>query len=175
MTESNLESTTGYLSLADLAGMNTDAIVTLTSRVPHAGVFRVVGTKVEGKESPGVEGKPPLIRFNYQYEIVSGTLVDKTIDIETVLGKKLTESYTLWPDQLAELLGLLKGRYQIIGLPNAGTHLGGLEGMEPGWLDGIVGHEFDLRVRTYVSKGETRAAFDYLKPVITAPAEEEVA
>lgn len=161
---SDLEAQTGFLSLQELAGMSTDDIQTLTSRVFPAGVYDVEGVSVEGKQGEvRDDGKPPLIRFNYRYKVLGGTPVDKTIDPETLVSRELTESYTLWPDQLKELIGLLKGRYQKVGLQNSNAPLGGVPGQEPGWLDGFVGHQFQLRVRTYVSKGETRVAYDWLE------------
>lgn len=159
-----IEAETGFFSLAQLAQMNTDDVQTLLSRVPNAGIYLVVGKSVAGKQSEPVDGKPPLIRYGYQYEVISATPTDKNVDPETLAGKVMTESYTLWPDQLGELIGLLKGRYQKVGLPNSGMALGGVEGMEPGWLDGIVGHQFYLRVRTAPVKGETRAFYDYMVP-----------
>ncbi len=164
MVNTELESTTGFLSLAELASLNTDDVATLLSRVAQPGIYIVVGKAVKGAQSEA-EGKAPLLRFNYQYEVESAKLVDKKIDPETLVGRVLTESYTLWSNQIQELLGLLKGRYQKIGLPNSGMPLGGVEGMEPGWLDTFVGHRFTLRVRTFISKGETRAAFDWVGPV----------
>lgn len=159
-----LEAQTGFLSLAELASMDTDSVQTLTSRVFPAGVFDVSGVSVEGKQGEARDdGRPPLTRFNYRYKVEGGTAVDKDVDVEQLVGRELTESYTLWPDQMKELLGLLKGRYQKVGLQNSGMPLGGVPGMEPGWLDGFVGHQFQLRVRTYISKGETRQAFDWME------------
>lgn len=161
---SELESETGFLSLAELASLNTDDVTTLLSRVAQPGMYVVLGKSVKGAQSES-EGKAPLLRYGFAYEVESAELVDKKIDSETVVGRTLTESYTLWSNQIQELLGLLKGRYQKVGLPNSGMPLGGVEGAEPGWLDTFVGHRFVLRVRTFISKGESRAAFDWVGPV----------
>lgn len=159
-----IQAETGFISLAELAQMNTDDVSVILSRVPHAGLFRVRCLTVAGKEGDAVEGKPPLLRFNYSYEIIGGQCSDKKIDMEKLLGKKLTESYTLWPADVLEGIGLLKGRYQKVGLPNSGMPIGGVEGMEPGWLDTAVGHEFDIKVSTYAKNGIERASFDWMTP-----------
>lgn len=159
---------TGFFSIADLAGMNTDDIKALTSRIPPAGIFRVRGTAVEGKESDPVEGKAQMYRFNYQYEVLAAKPIDKNTDPESLVGRKLSESFPVFGDQIAEGIGLMKGRNQLVGLPNAGMPMGGVAGKEPGWLDLMVGHEFDIRIRHGVVNGGERAFFDWLKPEAAA-------
>lgn len=160
---SNIENTTSaFLSLADLAAMQTDEIATLTSRLPEAGMFTVRGTGVKASESAGKEeGQPPLFRFGFGFEVLEAQPLDKNKDPESFIGKTLRESYTLWPSDFAEAIGLLKGRYQAIKLANTGA-LGGVEGMDPGWLDNITGHVFRVRIRHFESKSGTRAGFDWL-------------
>lgn len=164
MADSDLAGDSGFISLAMLAQSSTDDVITLLSRTPDAGIYRVKGLSVAGKQGEPVEGKPPLSRFNFKYKILSAKLVDKSIDAERLVDRPLNDSYALWPQDLQAMIGLLKGRYQKIGLPNSGMPLGGVENLPPGWLDGIVGHEFDLKVRTAVVNGETRAYYDYLTP-----------
>jgi len=157
-----LESST-FMSLADMAAMNTDNIAVLTSRLPEAGVYIVKGDAVVGRQSePRSPDEPGLISFNFSAEILQANLLDKTKDGERLVGRKLNENYTLWPDQVSDLIGLLRGRYQLVGLDNTGI-LGGVEGMEPGWLDGMVGHVFQIRVRRYTGKSGEKASFDWLK------------
>lgn len=149
-----------YMSLADLAEMNTDEIAVLMSRLPEAGMFLVQCTGATAGESR-VEGKPPLFRFGFKSEILVAEPLNKELDAEKLVGKNLTESYTLWPDQLAESIGLLKGRYIQVGLTPAGR-MGGVEGAAPGWIDTIVGHKFWIRVRRFTASGTERAGFDWL-------------
>ena len=160
-------------SLADLASFNTDEIEAIESRTPAPGVFRVKGLTVGMKQGEASDdGKPGLIRVSWTMEIIDGKPVDKNQDIEKLIGRKLSQSFTLWPADMVELLGLLKGMYQKVGLPNNGI-LGGLEGQEPGWLDGVVGHEFDVRIRTAIVKsGDKRAFFDWLRPEAASAKEE---
>lgn len=154
----------GFISLQDLAEMNTDEIKVLLSRVATPGVFRVRGKSVAGKQGEvGEDGRPPITRFNFSLEILDGKPADKSVDMETLIGKNINQSYALYPSDLAEGIGLLKGMYQKVGLPYSGMALGGVEGKEPGWLDGIVNHEFDIRVRNAPDKtGQMRAYFDWL-------------
>lgn len=160
---SNIENTTGYLSLADLASMVTDDIQTLTSRVPDAGIFYVIGKEVSATETQSDDpNKPPLFRYNFLADILMAEPLDKSKDPESYVGRTLREGYALWPTDFAQMIGLLKGRYKTVNLDNTG-HLGGVEGSNPGWLDNMVGHKFRIRIRHGKTKsGETAAYFDWL-------------
>lgn len=149
-----------YMSLADLAEMNTDEIAVLMSRLPEAGMFMVQCIESTAKESK-TEGKPPLFRFGFKSEILVAQPLNKEADPEKFVGKNLTESYTLWPETLSESIGLLKGRYIQVGLSPIGR-MGGVEGGAPGWIDTIVGHKFWIRVRRFEANGTERAGFDWL-------------
>lgn len=159
-----VESETGFISLAELASMQTDEIKELTSRIPDAGIFVVKGTEVKATENrdPNDPNRPPLFRINTQMEVLEAKPIAKDKDPESYVGRTLREGFALWPDDFQECIGLLKGRYKTIGLSNTGN-LGGVEGQEPGWLDGIVNHIFRVRVRHATGKdGVERAYFDYL-------------
>lgn len=158
-TES-MESETGFLSLAALAGANTDEITTLTSRVPPAGIWRVVGEAVKLSQGEARDDKPAPFRVGFKYLVLHGTATDPNFDNEKMVDRKLQESFTIWADQIEEGIGLLKGRYMKAGIPNTGT-LGGVEGFEPGWLDNVVGFEFDLRIRHGQRNGDTVAYYDW--------------
>lgn len=164
---SSVQEESGFLSLADLAQADVSDVSVLLSRNPGAGVYRVRCTGVAGKEVPSKEpAKPAHFAFSYNFEVISARLVDKKADPETLVGKKMTQQYRIFqngPNDLAEGIGLLKGNYQKAGLPNSGA-MGGLEGVDPGWVDGAVNHEFDIRVRTYQNNGQEQVAFDWLTP-----------
>lgn len=161
-----IENEVGIFSLADLAAMDTSQVKELTSLVPAAGVYRMRGLEVRGGESQSEDTtKPKLFFFNFVSEVLGAKLIDKTIDPETLVGRRLTDSFTLWPNQFSDMVGLLKGRYKTIGLPNSGSRIGGVEGQEPGWLDGIVAYDYDVKVSHFTDKaGNTRARFTYMKP-----------
>lgn len=152
-----------YMSLAEMASQSTDDVATLTSRTPPGGVFHVKCKSFVGKEGESVDGKPPLHRYNIGYEVLIAKPVDKNLDPEALVGRTFTESYTFWPSDLAGTIGLLKGRFQKVGLPNQG-HMGGVEGGEPGWADGAIEAEFDIQIRTAIKDGEPRAFYDWIKP-----------
>ena len=158
-----IENETGFMSLADLAAYNTDDIAVLTSRLPDEGIFLVRGEEVKAAESEArTPGEPPLFSFTFHLEVLEAAPLDKSKDPESYVGKKMRDRYVLWPSDFSEAIGLLRGRYQLVGLPNTGA-LGGLEGAEPGWLDGVVGHIFRIRVRHWTAKdGSERAQFDWL-------------
>lgn len=158
-----IENEAGFMSLADLAALETDEIETLMSRVPDEGIFIVRGKEVTASEAEAKEeGQPPLFSFRFAMEILEAEPLEKDKDPEKYVGRTLTERYTLWPSDFKEAIGLLKGRYQIIKLPNTGA-LGGVEGSEPGWLDGMVSHTWKVRVRHFKDKNKNiRAGFDWL-------------
>jgi hypothetical protein len=160
-----LEST-GFISLQDLAGMNTDDIKALASRVAAPGIFRVRGLTVNMKQGePSDDGKPGIFNLTYNFEILSAQPTDKSVDPENLVGKKINERFAIFPQDLVEGIGLLKGKYQKVGLPFSGMPMGGLEGAEPGWVDTVVNAEFDVRIRNAPGKdGQLRAFFDWLPP-----------
>lgn len=143
----------GEVSLADLAGMQTDEIKTLDSRLFPAGLFAVRCTSVSlGKRDPkeGINEKtglpfPALFYVEFRYEVMEASPLDKKVDADSLVGRTLVDSITLWPETFDVEIGVMKGNYKRIGLPNEGV-LGGLEGGEPGWLDGAVDHIFPLKV-----------------------------
>lgn len=159
----------------DLATANTDGIAVVLSRLPAIGVYTVKGESVEGKqgEAKEVDGamRPGLISYNFITEVLEARLVDKNIDPITLVGRKLRDNYTLWPTQMDELIGLLKGRYQKVGLPHAGN-MGGVPGAIPGWLDNMVGHIFKIRVYSFMSKGQQKVGFDWIEGVEMAEGED---
>lgn len=152
------------LSLAQLASLDTTEIRAITSLIPPAGVFRMRGLEVKGGQSQPQEGKPPLFFFNFASEVLGAKLVDKSLDPEQMVGRRITDSFTLWPAQFQDMIGLMKGRYKTIGLPNEGPRLGGVEGQEPGWLDQWTNHEYTVKISHYTDKqGNPRARFAYMK------------
>lgn len=165
-----------FLSLFALAEANLDDVKAITTRTYPSGTYVVNGKKVEGSESPPKEeGQAPLIRFAFEHEVLKFTPIDKKVDPESMVGRDLKESYTIWPRDLMENLGLLKGRYQKAGLPNSGMVVGGVPGKEPGWLDTMVNATYVVKVTTRPDKttGEPRNYFDWQK--YTPEGEEEQA
>lgn len=163
-TKDEIENQTGFFSLAELAALDTSEVKAITSLLPAVGIYTVKGVEVKGGQREPQEGKPPLFYFNFVSDVVEFKPADKSIDPETVVGRKLIDSFTLWPAQFQDMIGLLKGRYKAIGLSNdSPSNLGGVEGAAPGWLDNIVGHVYKVKVTHAIQKGEPRARFTYVK------------
>lgn len=151
----------GFFTLADLAAYNTDEIATLTSRLPELGLYIVAGKVATFKVGESKDGKPPLIRLGVQAEVLDFTPIKKDFDVTKVIGRTLSTSITLWPQDLEQEIGLLKGNYQKAGIPNTGP-MGGVEGQPPGWVDNAVGANWAWKVSSYTDKnGEPRARFDW--------------
>lgn len=158
-----IESETGFLSLAQLAGADTSDITALTSRVPPAGVWRVRGESVKLAEGEGRDGKANPFRIGYIYLVMHGQATDPDYDNEKMVDRKVRESVTLWPEDVEEGIGLTKGRFQKAGINCVEPkHMGGIESMAPGWLDNFVASEFNLRIRHGSRNGETVAYYDWL-------------
>lgn len=165
---SELEVTTGFFSLAELAQMDTTEIVAIQSRMPNAGVYTVIGEEarmVQLDPREGREDQAPLIQLKFKFRPIDAILVDKSIDVPALIAsdRRLNEAYTFWPNDLKDCVALLKGRYELIGLPNDGL-MGGVEGLEPGWVDGIVGHQFNIRVDIKEGKNGAFARYTFLRP-----------
>lgn len=150
-------------SLMDLASFNTDEISVVLSRNPPGGVYTVKGLGVAMKMGEPKDDKPALPRMAISVETLEAKLIKKDQDPATLIGRKLTIPYTLWPNDMQNSIGLLKGMYQKVGLPHTGV-MGGVEGAAPGWLDGIVNHMFQIRVFTFTRNGQEQVGFDWLAP-----------
>jgi len=156
-----------FFSLTDLAAFSTDDIETLTSRSYIASMCVVEGKSVSLQQQESrKEGEPPLFVVKFSYEVLEATPVDKKQieQAERLVGREVRDQYTIWPKDLIESLGLLKGRYAKAGIQNSGMPVGGVEGQEPGWLDMVVGARFQLKISTYKdNQGEIRNRFDWAK------------
>lgn len=153
-------------SLAELAGLDTSDIAVVSSRLPMAGLWTVqCNSATMSVEKPKEAGQQPLPKISHKFESIKiqPTEVPEDFDPSTTVGRRLSDVSVLWPNDIREAIGLLKGKYKRVGLPTEGK-LGGVEGMEPGWIDSAVGRIFVLKVRHYESKGETRAAIDWVGP-----------
>lgn len=166
----NMETETGFLSLAALAGADTDGVQTLLSRVPTAGVWQVRGEAVKITQGEANEKGPGPFRVGFVYLVMGGKATDPDYDSDKMIDRKLRESTTIWPSDIEEGIGLLKGRYQKAGIDNKGA-MGGVEGMEPGWVDNFVTAEFEVRIRHGQRNGDTVAYYDW-QP-ITPPEDNE--
>ena len=150
-------------TLADLAAFDTSELSPMMTRLFPAGVHVVKIKAVALSESVSQDpAKPSLFRIGWQYECLEGNPISREIDPETLTGRTLNESYTLWPKDMQEGIQLTMGRYKKVNLPHKGP-LGGLKDGTPGWLDSAVEQVIKLRVRHFTRKdGSEQAGFDWL-------------
>lgn len=153
------------MSLADFAEMDTSDVEAVKSLLFPAGVYGVrivhaiAGKNAVDPSKTDEDGNPlpPLFYIEFKYEILKAMPADQGIDADKMVGRTVSERFNLWPAQFKELLGLLKGsRYKLVGLPTDGK-LGGVEGAEPGWIDGATDKIILLKVR----HRKERAYFDW--------------
>lgn len=162
-----MSNATGLISLADLASMDTDDIQAIETRVHQAGVYdcRIESAKSGGGEWDEANNRQNAFTVSYIYEVLHATLIDKAVDANAKVGRKIRESFRIWPADIGEGIGLIKGRHQKAGLQNSGMPMGG-DGKAVGWLDAAVGGIVSLQVRTGIIKatGQQTNFFDWLKP-----------
>lgn len=178
---STVTETSGF-SLADFAGTDTTEVKELTSLLPPAGVFAVRTTSAilgmneaeEGAVNKDGTPKQNLFFTNFKYEVLEAAPLDKSVDADKLVGRNLSQRFTFWPSNFEEQIGLLKGMYKKVGLDNKGK-IGGMEGGEPGWMDGVVEHMFKIRIRHGKVNGNDQAFFDWVGPIEGAESSEAAA
>lgn len=167
------------MSLADFAGIETDEVKALSTRLFPAGLFAVRTSEVSlsKREKEGIDpntGEPylPMFSIIFKHEILEAEPLDKSVNAESLVGRHVTEERTFWPNDLLTEIGVLKGDYLKVGLNPTG-HLGGLEGAEPGWVDTIVDHIFPLKVTHSKpnAEGQQRLRISWQKSQAQVPAE----
>lgn len=151
-------------SLSDFASTNTDDVSVLKSRLAAAGTFIVRGQSIEVslQEKKDVD-QDDMFVLMIKSEILQATPNDDSLDPESFEGRVVSERYVLWPSDMEEAIGLLKGRFVKVGLGTDGN-LGGVEGEPAGWLDTYAEHPHTLKIRHATTKnGDERAYFDWNK------------
>ena len=155
-----------YTSLADLAAMEPDSIAAVKTRLQAAGIYIVSFTEVGPlKETlPDDPTKSVRIGLNMKgvidYFEPLGSKGDDDAADSDLIGKTYNEYYTIWANELAQSICLLKGKFAKAHLPAAGR-MGGVEGTE-GWLDRLVGQRVAIRVTHKVVGDDTRSYTDWL-------------
>jgi len=142
-------------SLADLGNTETDEIKAIESLLFTPGLYdvKIVSMnlgQLPAKEGLNDKGEPyaPLFYVDEKYEVLEAEPLDKSVDAESLQGRTITNRTTFWARSQTEFLeqiGLLKGRFQKAGLNNSGR-IGGVEGGEPGWLDGAADEIIKIKV-----------------------------
>lgn len=172
----------GDFSLAEFADQDTSDIKELDSLLPPMGVFYVKITTAKLGENPPKEGLDPktgmpypkLIYTGYKYQVLQALPADKSIDADTWTNRVLSERHTFWPAQLKDSIGLLKGRYKKVGFENSGR-MGGVEGGEPGWIDGAEEKIIGLKCKHIPKNGSSIAVYDWFKVEVEGEADDSAA
>ena len=163
---------TAEFSLASFADQVTDDIKALDSLLPPAGLYGMKLNSVSLGVNEAKEGidpatgmpYPPLPYVTFKYEVLEAQPLDKNTDPDSLVGRTWNERFTIWPKDWQACIGLIKGRYAKAGFDTSGR-LGGLEGQEPGWLDGAVEQVAVVKIKHATNKqGNTNAYFEWIKP-----------
>jgi len=140
-----------YMSLADFAADNSDDVAIIMSRLPEPGTFICRGLDVRAERSkPSNPEQEPMITVTLTHEILLAEPLDTERNSDDLIGRTITERYVLWPRDFREALGMLRGEYTRVGLPVTGPNGG--DGITVGWLDGMIGWPYELRINHYTSK-----------------------
>lgn len=132
-------------SLADIAELDSTAIAEVRFESLPAGVYLFRGVSA-GFEDTTNRDEERRIVAKWVMEVAEvKSVIDRDYKTdeqkESLVGKKHTEKTYVVPEKAAEGLGMIRAFLADIGLPNEGP-FGGVEGSEPGIVDGFVGHEF---------------------------------
>lgn len=151
---SNLETETEVeFSLADLAQLDVTEIAEVRYESLPAGLYTFRGVEVGFEDTTNRDDERRLV-LTVKMEVVEcKSSVERGVDKEDLIGKKHTEKFYIVPVKAAEGIGLIRAFLSDIGLPNKGP-LGGVEGMDPGIVDNIVGHEFSGKIIKQPRKGD---------------------
>ena len=149
-----------FTSLADFAAMTTEAVPVVMSRLPAAGTFICRGAGVSVTMKDDDPDKDPFYTVVFSHEVLKAEmLADENLDPESFVGKVIRERYPVWPNNMVEVLGLVRGMYKKIGLPNEGS-FGGVEGEEPGFLDGLNEEAvYGLKINHSTGKNDQENAY----------------
>ena len=149
-----------YLSLADLGNIDTTDMKALTSRVPAAGLYVVLGEEVTTTTTV-TDDKPPLHRYAFKVSVLEAEPIDTNIDGETLIGRNLVDSKTLWPDSIEEEIQYMMGDFDRVGLGTDGLMGVPSEGI-PGWVDGFIGAKMVWKVVHRTKNGDVRAYITWM-------------
>jgi len=140
-----IENEEAEFSLADIAGLDASEIAEVRFESLPGGVYLFRGGEAKLEDGVNKDDERRIIgKFVMEVAEVKSVVHRDYKDQEakdSLIGKKHTEKKYIVPAKAAEGLGLIRAFLGDIGLPNEGP-FGGVEGSEPGIIDGFVGHEF---------------------------------
>lgn len=140
-------------SLADLAQLDVSEIAEVRFESLPAGLFIFRGTEAKFEDTTNRDDERRIVLTAKMEVVEAKSVVERGVDKDELIGKKHTEKFYIVPSKAAEGIGLIRAFLGDIGLPNEGP-LGGVEGMEPGIVDGFVSHEFPGKIIKQARKGD---------------------
>jgi hypothetical protein len=149
----DMESEIEEFSLADLAELDASEIAEVRFENLPAGIYVFRGTEAKFEDTTNRDEERRIVLVVKMEVAEVKQCLERGVDKEDLLGKKHTEKFYIVPEKAAEGLGLIRAFIGDIGLPNEGP-FGGVEGKEPGIVDGIVGHEFPGKIVKQARKGD---------------------
>jgi hypothetical protein len=155
--ETQVEEEVGEFSLADIAQLDASEIAEVRFESLPAGVYVFRGESAQFEDGTNRDDERRVILVVKMEVIEVKSVIDRDYKTdeqkESLLGKKHTEKMYVVPEKAAEGLGLIRAFIGDIGLPNEGP-FGGVEGSDPGIVDGFVGHEFTGKIVQRPRKGD---------------------
>lgn len=140
-------------SLADLAELDASAIAEVRFESLPTGLYVFRGESAVFEDTTNRDDERRIV-LTVKLEVVECKVVsERGYEKDELVGKKHTEKFYVVPAKAAEGLGLIRAWIGDIGLPNEGP-FGGVEGKDPGIVDGIVGHEFPGKIIKQPRKGD---------------------
>lgn len=131
----------GGMSLADIAGLDTDDVEELRSQALTAGLY-VFEMQAGKLQDTTVKDDERRIKINIPLKVVEvQAITEKGVTEEEVMGKVHTESFFVDPADPGKGIGYAKGFIADAGASNSGN-MGGVEGAPTGYLDALQGHRF---------------------------------
>lgn len=156
MTDTDLETPETEeveFSLADLAELDAGDIAEVRFESLPAGMYTFRGESAKFEDTTNRDDERRIV-LTVKMEVVEcKSCLERGVDKEDLIGKKHTEKFYIVPVKAAEGLGLIRAWIGDIGLPNSGP-FGGVEGSEPGIVDGVEGHEFAGKIIKQARKGD---------------------
>ena len=155
MSEQELDSTSDEqeFSLADIAELDAGAIAEVRFESLPAGLYTFRGTEAKLEDTTNRDDERRIV-LTVKLEVTEcKSVMERGYEKDDLIGKKHTEKFYVVPAKAAEGLGLIRAFIGDIGLPNEGP-FGGVEGVEPGIVDNIVGHEFAGKIIKQARKND---------------------
>ena len=152
MSEEETSETVEF-SLADIAQIDASDIAEVRFESLPAGLYVFRGESAQFEDTTNRDDERRIV-LTCKMEVAEvKSVVERGIEKDDLIGKKHTEKMYVVPAKAAEGFGLIRAFLADVGLPTEGP-FGGVEGMEPGIVDGFIGHEFAGKIIKQSRKGD---------------------